>query len=130
METNFERSEGLQPGLATRKLQKFLELVRNGSTTEEAMEQCQHIPKEKKTPKKIPKAIEYDADGAPILKKTKIPKKKSLEGDPSLFGKIKMFGPKSKMSKLEGKFNKEVNMFDSNFFLDESQCTILKAVHF
>jgi len=125
---NFERSEDAKMGGATKKLLKFLDLVKNGSTTEEALEQCQHIPKDKKPPRPSPKP----KDGS--VPKSKLPKKGSIPTDgPKIkigpksrmssdggasFGKIKI-GPKSKMAKLEGKLNREVvdtleRYFDAN----------------
>ena len=43
---NFERSEGAKLSAASKKLFKFLELVRNGTDKDEALEMCQHLPKE------------------------------------------------------------------------------------
>ena len=51
---NFERSKGAKMSAAGRKLVKFLELVRNGVDKDEALESCQHLPKEKRTPSRIP----------------------------------------------------------------------------
>merc|ERR1711981_1096159 len=39
---NFERSEGAKLSAASKKLIKFLELVRNGTDKDEALESCQH----------------------------------------------------------------------------------------
>ena len=117
---NFERSEDCKMGAATKKLIKFLDLVRNGSTTEEALEQCQHIPKDKKPPRpspkpkdgsvpksKLPKKGSISSDGF-TTPKIKIGPKSKMSGDGGAsFGKIKI-GPKSKMAKLEGKLNREV----------------------
>ena len=107
-------------GAATKKLQ-FLDLVRNGSTTEEALEQCQHIPKDKKPPRPSPKPKDGSTPKSKLPKKGSIPSdgfatpkikigpKSKMSGDGGAsFGKIKI-GPKSKMAKLEGKLNREVN---------------------
>merc|ERR1712051_1126326 len=78
---NFERSEDAKMGGASKKLIKFLDLARNGSTPSDNFA----------TPK------------------IKIGPKSKMSGDGGAsFGKIKI-GPKSKMAKLEGKLNREVN---------------------
>ena len=120
---NFERSEDAKMGGASKKLIKFLDLVRNGSTTEEALEQCQHIPKDKKPPRPSPKPKDGSTPKSKLPKKGSIPSdgfatpkikigpKSKMSGDGGAsFGKIKI-GPKSKMAKLEGKLNREVMPF-------------------
>jgi hypothetical protein len=109
---------------AGRKLVKFLELVRAGTDKDEAMEMCQHLPKEKRTPKKTPKTpknIPTDPNDPNATPKSYKRKKYSGAGDAGANGeggggasgggiKIKI-GPKSKLAKLQGKLSRDVSFF-------------------
>lgn len=126
---NFERSEDVKMGGASKKLIKFLDLVRNGSTTEEALENCQHIPKDKKPPRPSPKPKDGSVPKSKLPKKGSIPTdgpkikigpKSRMSSDGGGSGGVKIkIGPKSKMARLEGKLNREVvdtleRYFDAN----------------